>query len=212
MPENLRQQVQPTPTTKKVVAEPKLSSVRSDYLGEYENVKLGQELGTGGNKDVYSVQGREDLAIGILREGDIDELQVEIEELQKLASEGLQTIEVLGTTTHNNRPAIVMKKYAQGSKNIVQSVGGKARRVDGANIRLLNQSSINDLGIIRQLMVRKKIFIDDLQFMIASDGHVYITDPIEVILGYSKGATENNLTMIDLLIEAAQQNIFEKGR
>lgn len=61
-------------------------------------------------------------------------------------------------------------------------------------------------------MSRKNIFIDDLQFMIASDGHVYITDPIQVIIGAKKGLNDNNIDMIDLLINAAQQNIMERGQ
>ncbi|MEG4323800.1 hypothetical protein QUB37_13140 [Microcoleus sp. AT3-A2] len=204
LPPELREQASPTKTRRTIVEKP--TRVRSDYLQEYENVVLGERIGSGGNKDVYAIQGRNDLAIGILRRGEIEELNTEIETLQKVESQGLQTIEVLGTTTHNGRPAIIMKKYAQGSKGIVRSIGGIPERVDGADISLLNQKSIDDLEKIRAILQRKKIYIDDLQFLIAEDGRVYITDPIDIKFKPTTREMDSNAGMIDLLLNAAREN------
>jgi hypothetical protein len=207
LPPELREQASPTKTRRTIVEKP--TRVRSDYLQEYENVVLGERIGSGGNKDVYAIQGRNDLAIGILRRGEIEELNTEIEVLQRIESQGLQTIEVLGTTTHNGRPAIMMKKYAQGSKGIVRSKGGVPERVDSADIRLLNQNSIDDLEKIHSILQRKKIYIDDLQFLIAEDGRVYITDPIDINTRPTTEDMDRNADMIQLLIDAAKQNISE---
>ena len=186
-----------------------LSPVKSGHLEEFKDIELGKKLGDGGNKEVYVVGGREDLAIGILQKGKpasaIDE---EIELLQQLTSQKLPTVEVIGKTTHGGQSAIVMKRYAQGSKNIVKLQKGKVRRVDNANIELLNHNSIQDLEKIRSIMEKRQIQISDLQFLIDSNGHMFIADPIEVFTGVGKGLSKNNRKMIDELIAAAQENIM----
>ncbi|MCA4895767.1 MAG: hypothetical protein ING84_12260 [Cytophagales bacterium] len=51
-------------------------------------------------------------------------------------------------------------------------------------------------------MESKKIWVNDLQFLIAKDGRVVIADPLDVVIG--KGMSDNNKRMIKLLIEVAQ--------
>lgn len=199
----------------KSVADEEPNSVSSDHLEEFKDTKLSKRLddGTSGNKEVYVIEGREDLAIAVLKEGKpASAINEEIELLQQAASQKLPTIEILGTTTHGGKPALIMKKYAQGSKDIVKLQKGKVRRVTGGNIELLNEKSIQDLENIRSLMERKRIQIEDLQFLIASDGSLVIADPLNVLVGAGKGLSTNNRDMIDLLIQAAQENIFLKGK
>jgi hypothetical protein len=183
--------------------------VRSDYLPQYENVVLvdNKPFAQGGNKDVYNIQGEDDRVIAILRKGEMQVLNTEIQELQKIEAQGLQTIEVLGTTTHSGRPAIIMKKYGTGSKAIVQSIHSKPQIVDKPDIRWLNQTSITDLNKILSILQRKQIYIQDLQFLIAEDGHVYIADAIGIIFNAKPETMKRNEEMISLLINMAQQKI-----
>lgn len=200
-------------TTKKFDPE-QPSSVKSDYLKDFEDVKLGQRLddGTSGNKEVYFVEGEEDLVIAILKERKPPSaIKEEIELLQKIESQNLPTIKVLGQTTHNGQPGMLMKRYAQDSKKIVKLQKGKVKRVDDADITLLNKNSVEDLEKIQKLMQRNKIQIDDLQFLIDDNGRIFIADPLDVIVGANKGLSKNNSVMINKLIEAAQQNILERG-
>lgn len=194
---------------KEIVDPEEFSPVKSGHLKEFEDIELGKAIGEGGNKVVYPVPGREDIAIGILKPGKPGSaINEEIEELQKAASEKLPTVEVLGTTIHGGQPAIVMKKYAQGSKKIVKlHKRGGVRRVDNAEIDLLNHDSIQDLEKIRSIMERRPIRISDLQFLIDSTGHIFIADPIEVLTGVGKGLSKNNRDTIDELIAAAQENL-----
>jgi hypothetical protein len=177
-------------------------------LPELKDIKLGKELGKGGNKIAYEVPGREDLAIAVLKPGksaaSIDE---EIGLLNTLKEQGLPTTEVMGTTTHNGQPAVVMKKYAQGSKDVVVVDNGKVRRVGDSGF--LNEKSIQDLNKIKQIMELKKIKVNDLQFLIGKDGSVVIADPLNVSVGEKiPGVGKNkNFKMIDKLIEAATDNI-----
>jgi hypothetical protein len=174
-------------------------------LPEFKDVKLGKTLGEGGNKITYEVPGREDIAIAVLQRGKSDSLDREVALLNELREQGLPTVEVLGKTTHNGQPALVMKKYAQGSKDIVRldRTTGKIKLFGES--KLLNEKSISDLQRIRSLMEQKKIKIDDLQFLIGKDGGVVVADPIDVFSGQKP--SPNNLKMIDLLIESAQRNL-----
>ena len=75
---------------------------------------------------------------------------------------------------------------------------------------MLNQNSIDDLEQIRSTLKRKNIYIDAVQFLIAEDGRVYITDPIRVIDKPSTDQMYRNAEMIGTLIEAARKNIKRK--
>ncbi len=166
--------------------------------------KPGTKLGSGGSKEVFTVEGHDDLVVGILYPGrPANVIKTEMAILRQLKAEGLATVEIVGETTCDGRPALVMHRYAEGSKNVVALVGDKIRRT-GESL-LLNQQSIADLKSIRSIMETRPIWINDLQFLIASDGHVVIADPLAIVVG--KAPSKNNLRMIDLLIKAAQESI-----
>jgi hypothetical protein len=165
---------------------------------------LAIKLGSGGNKDVYAVEGREDIAIGVLKPGKPASLiNEEVTILQKLRAEGLSTVEVIGTTTYDGRPAIIMQRYAQGSKEVVRTINGQVKIVGQSGY--LNEKSIADLAEIRRIMVERQVKIDDLQFLIGNDGGVVIADPLKITVGEPPSAT--NLRTIDQLIKAAQSNV-----
>jgi hypothetical protein len=74
----------------------------------------------------------------------------------------------------------------------------------------LNERSIEDLRRISQVMEEKKIRIHDLQFMIAKDGRVVISDPSDILHGIEPSGT--NRETIQLLIGVAEDNVKIKGR
>jgi hypothetical protein len=183
---------------------PKPQAPTTPELPEFKDIKLGKELGSGGNKIAYEVPGREDVAIAILEKGKpADAINKEIGFLNELKEQGLPTVEVLGTTTHNGQPAMIMKKYAQGSKDVVQTEKNKARIIGKSE--LLNGKSISELKKVRSLMESKKIKIDDLQFLINRDGSVVIADPLGYHLNTSPSKT--NKDTIDLSIKSAEENL-----
>jgi hypothetical protein len=185
---------------------PKPQTSTTPQLPEFKDVKLGKELGSGGNKIVYEVPGREDIAIAVLEKGrPANAIDKEIELLNDLKEQGLPTVEILGKTTHNGQPAVVMKKYAQGSKDLVRVENKNIKRIGEST--LLNEKSVKDLKAIKSIMELKKIKINDLQFLIQKDGTIVISDPLGVTIGQRLRPNENNFKMIDKLIEAAEENI-----
>jgi hypothetical protein len=53
-------------------------------------------------------------------------------------------------------------------------------------------------------MVKNKIQVNDLQFLISNEGRVVVADPLAVNLNTLP--SKNNLRMIDLLIQSAKNN------
>lgn len=122
--------------------------------------------------------------------------------LNKLDELGLPTVNARSVTV-DGKGGLMFDKFAEGSKDIVRLEKGKVRIVGDSP--LLNQQSIDDLTVIRNTMVNKKIKINDLQFLIGKDGHVVIADPLDVLVG--EAPSKSNLRMIDLLIESAKNNL-----
>ncbi|WP_439624849.1 hypothetical protein [Gemmata sp.] len=166
-----------------------------------ENITPGTELGKGGNKIVSTVVGDETKAVGVLKAGrPAKALQEEIQQIQQLKDAGLPTVNIVGTTVVGDRPAIVMDRFALGSKKVVENVNGKPAIV--GNSSLLNQRSVQDLENIKRIMIEKKVKVDDLQFLIASDGRVVIADPLKVFT--NQEPSKVNKRTIDLLIKVAK--------
>ncbi len=168
----------------------------------FDNLKLGQQIGEGGNKIVYDIVGHQDEVIAVLKKGKpgsaIDE---EVALLRQLSENNLPVVEILERGIHEGQPALIMKKYAQGSKDIVKRVGDKMKIVGDS--AFLNQKSIRDLNLIKNNLINRKIKIDDLQFLIAKDGSIVIADPLAIFVG--QAPSKWNLQMIDKLIEVASK-------
>ncbi len=115
----------------------------------------------------------------------------------------LPVVQIIEKGNFEGQPAVIMKKYMQGSKDIVRRIDNKMEIIGTSN--LLNQKSIIDLRNIKRIMENSKISIDDLQFLIAKDGGIVISDPLNVYL--KTKPSKWNTQMIDKLIEVAQKNI-----
>jgi hypothetical protein len=111
------------------------------------------------------------------------------------------------------RQAIVYERFEDGSKKVVRTRPGKNGIGEATLVgrsEYLNQRSIEDLRRISQVIEEKKIRIHDLQFMIAKDGRVVISDPGNVLHGIEPSGT--NRKTIQLLIGVAEDNVKRKGR
>jgi hypothetical protein len=184
---------------------PQTSASKTPILPEFKDITLGKPLGSGGNKVAYEVPGRQDIAIAVLEKGKSPgSIDREIGFLNELREQGLPTVEVLGKTTHNGQPAMIMKRYAQGSKDVVKLDRNNKVRIVGES-KFLNEKSISDLNKIRSILKSKKIKIDDLQFLINKDGSIVVADPLDVHVNVE--TSKNNMRMIDLLIDSAQKNL-----
>lgn len=175
------------------------SQIVSKQEGALVGSQLGKLLGTGGNKNVFALG--ENQAVGLLKPGkNLSQLDIELGMLSKLEELGLPTVNASKITV-DGQPAILMDRFALGSKEVVKLKDSQVRTVGKSS--LLNARSAADLRAIRKTMVEKNVKIDDLQFLIGSDGKIVIADPLAVHCGTP---SKNNLRMIDLLIQAAEKN------
>nr|WP_240634219.1 DUF637 domain-containing protein [Pseudomonas otitidis] len=179
------------------VATSKGNDYTPDRIGSGQ---LGARLGSGGDKIVYEFGS--DKVVGVLKPGkDIEKIDREISVLNKIDALGLPTVNAQKIIV-DGKPAMLMDRFAQGSKEIVRNSPRMPGIIEGADTSLLNSRSVSDLKSIRTILVEKQIKIDDLQFLIGKDGRVVIADPLEVRAG---APSKVNLRTIDKLIEAASK-------
>ncbi len=126
--------------------------------------------------------------------------------LSMLKRRKIPVVEIRGLTTHGGRPAVVMKLYGEGSKQTVTNDEQNFNRpIRVGNSAYLNARSIKDLQDILRKCQQQKVSVDDIQFLIGTDGFVVIADPLTVQVG--KGDPSSNvMQMILRLMEAAGEN------
>jgi hypothetical protein len=167
---------------------------------EINTTDLGKLIDHGGNKDVYALGEKQ--VVAILQKGKNSELITrELDMLNELKDLGIPTVDA-GPVKVNGQPAMLMDRFAQGSKSVVALKDGKVRIVGESSY--LNSQSVADLEKIRQTMIDKNIKIDDLQFLIGKNGEIVVADPLKIYQGAAP--SKNNLRMIQLLIEQARKN------
>lgn len=163
--------------------------------------QLGSKLGDGGNKLVYAYG--ENQAVGVLKpQISSKAIDTEIAILKSIERYKLPTVNAQKILV-DGKPAILMDRFAKGSKDIVKTVEGVVQIV--GHSKLLNQQSINDLVKIKQIMIKSNVRIHDLQFLIAKNGRVVIADPLKLITNMKP--SETNIKTIDLLIKVAKTNV-----
>jgi filamentous hemagglutinin len=142
-------------------------------------------------------------AVGILKSGKNPvKIDQELQILNQIDKLGLPTVNAQRIVV-DGKPAILMDRFAQGSKTIVRNNPRKPGILEGADTSLLNERSISDLKSIRATLIEKQVKIDDLQFLIGNNGKVVIADPLKVTTGVKPSPV--NLRTIDKLIEAASK-------
>jgi hypothetical protein len=177
------------------------------YLTSFENVTIGTEpMGEGGEKNVYEITGQPDLVMAKRKNKSLQQIKQEISVLDRLKALGFKVLEILGYTFHNGEPAMIMKRYAEGSKDIVKTNDetGQPERV--GNSEFLNDQSIKDLKELKNKLRTEDVWINDIQFLIDSEGRIVLADIRDVMI--NKEPSKQNLKTIDLLIDAAAENVI----
>ena len=166
---------------------------------ELSSADLGPLVGEGMNKKVYEYGDNKVVAV----EESAVPISRELQMLHQLKVLGVPTVDAVAATV-DGKPAMVMDRYALGSQKIVSFM-----EIRGSS-SLLNDRSVTDLEKIREVMIGKKIRIDNLQFLIGKNGEVVVADPIGVHVGRQfhpgGGPSKINLLYIDLLIQASKRN------
>lgn len=166
------------------------------YLNQYENAPLADLIGTGQDKVTYALGS--DRVISVVQNGDPQVLVNEIRYMEQLQSYNLPTGRILGVTLVENQPAMIMTRYA-GS--------WKPTAFGSRDVDLFNVNTINSLQEMRRIIEQERLFIDDLQFLIRSDGRVVIADP----LGVSANSLTPSLRVVDTAIEDAVTQVIQSG-
>ena len=118
--------------------------------------------------------------------------------LRQIGEAGIPVVDARPVTV-GGRPGVLMDRYEVGSKDIFPKDGRPGRGSE-----FLNERSISDLNEIKRLMVEKKVWINDLQFLIGKDGRVVVADPLDVKFG--PGPSRPNKDVINRLIRKAREN------
>ena len=178
-----------------------------------ERGALGEAIGEGGNKIVFVFGSG---AMGVLKSGKRALIVDEIQMLADLTRLGLPVTKVDGPMHVDGfapdslrqagrrcRPAIEhAERYAVDSKQVVRVHKGKVS-IQGTSSPALGAASVASLQAIRRQLVDGRIFVNDLQFLVRSNGEFVIADPLEVKARQKPSQT--NLRIIDSLIEQARK-------
>ena len=187
------------------------NAVDLPFLGQYVDAPLGASIGgSSSEKNVYLLQNENSKVIGIskLVEDALIRIREEAAMLGMLANRGIPVVHIEGITTHNGAPALIMRRYAEGSKDTVTNDKKNFNKpVRKGNSDNLNAKSIIDLNKIMKQSQREKVRIDDIQFLIGSDGSVVVADPLSLDAG-NQPPTSNMIQMIMRLMEAAAENVL----
>ena len=133
----------------------------------------------------------------------------EVKELDDLAARGVPVEKVVGQGIYNGRAAYVKEAYKACSADDTFATEG---------YKSLNETSLQDLKNLKQLLAAKKLYIGDLQLGIKADGHVIVTDPLGVKDGtgltgadlkdFEEGVASMN-DRLDNVIQLAEQSLVE---
>ncbi|MEZ0230518.1 MAG: hypothetical protein ACAI25_17990 [Planctomycetota bacterium] len=156
-----------------------------DLASRYE---LGDPLGSGVFKTVYSVKGHPELVVGILKDDKpADTLLKERGMLRRLEKIGCPVAKILELGTFNGKTAYVQKAYVTGNR---------AESWDKEYRQLLNEKSLADVAKIRKVLTEARLDVLDAQFLVGADGSVVLNDPLKI-----ERLSEEELTYEPILAE-----------
>ena len=163
---------------------------------QYKDAPLGESLGAGQDKSGYVLKDYPDTAIVIVNELDVSTLIEEVTNLHKLRDAGIPIADIMGLTSHNGKPAMVMKKYSGMLKPTAFFETPSA----------VNAKTIEDLNAIMKIVEAEGIDIRDIQFLIAEDGSALAADP----LGVTLNAPRSSVGHIEDMIFKSMSKIFKE--
>jgi hypothetical protein len=167
------------------------------------------------DKDAFEITNDEEnvMVIRINRAPKTGSLTQERDTLASLEGHGFPVakIHAVGAMVYKDQlhPALHMKRYFASSKTIRRMLKGEVRVPEGAqdNLQQVFQSvgecqrGINSLETIRDLLIKFRIGIQDIQFLIDYDGSFVVNDASEI----DKRAMASNVDLIRSLIEAVKE-------
>jgi hypothetical protein len=131
-------------------------------------------LGAGDYKVAFGVEGHPDLVVAIAKYDDAsstfmkEKLAKEKADLETLERAHVYVTKVVAVGTIGGKAAIVMKRYASGTK---------APDWSESRWSLLNETSVLELKKIERALLASGLEIQDLQFLVDPEGHVVVADP-----------------------------------
>lgn len=167
------------------------------------------------DKDAFEITNDEEnvMVIRINRAPKTGSLTQERDTLAFLEERGFPVAKIhgIGAMVYKNElhPALHMKRYFASSKTIRRMLKGEVRVPEDAqdNLHQIFQSvaecqqGISSLETIRDLLIRFRIGIQDIQFLIDYDGSFVINDASEI----DKKAMGTNVDLIQSLIAAVKE-------
>lgn len=194
-------------------------------LGQKHGVEIGDSIRNDPyvsvDKEAFEVKGNENqaLIIRINRPPGAGPIWKEVARLKQFAEAKIPAAEIIDCGFYHLKgvksPAILMKRYATGSKVLLRMQGGSVIFTENweQNIKKYFEEAeqcengIQSLHKIKSYLSHKKQGIDDIQFLIDHDGSFVINDANEMGAKY----LDNNLELIGQLeiMLAARKNQFE---
>lgn len=173
------------------------------YLKKYEDVKFVDDdgFGAGADKTAYEVVG--DNGVIILKYHDdflgnkVTDIASQLKVLDQLKSLGFPVVEIQGVSFHKGAPAIISKKLAA---DFVPFTGISDKLEAIANPNTVRHM-IQDIKSIKERVIQNKMYINDIQFLISSNGRVVLHDIPNIQLNALSTDHENTVRALDDFIK-----------
>ena len=195
-------------------------------------IELGEMLSGGhehnGEKTVFALVGQDGLVLAIQTNNmpDSISMQQEFQLLQEaFPEEGLPTISVMCFGKYDGFPAMIMRRAEITSKYMVRIKGKKAERytphptsgkkdyMEYARDHLKPGVSLESIQHIKTVLLKRKIAIPDLQFLLL-EGEFLVHDPNGILRNGDEGfkqTQESNFLLLNAFVEVIRELGLEEA-
>ncbi|MEC0225750.1 hypothetical protein [Paenibacillus alba] len=178
------------------------------FLDEFKDADISKDpIASGKQKSVFGLIDHDDMVMGIMNRDDSFKMlcgELSILHDIKQIDPKLPMVEIIGITVHGDLPAVIMRRYAEHSKDFV-----KVKDTDQFKIpKHLNASSIHQIIEMENRMIAAEIRISDLQFLIDERGQVVLADPGGLVTQHAPSKNEEGV--IDNLLATNIDKLFRE--
>lgn len=176
-------------------------------------LKKGKWLGSGVSKSAYLVKGHPDKVLLVVWDTNIkyeDKLRKRLKNKYKIPVATFEQIsyEKFNLTIEEEYrydvgEALVLMKRYRGGDRCNEPLGNILKDV-------ANKNTISSLEKIKNIILKHKIYIGDLQFLFDYDGKAYVNDPSGIWRRDSDGARYNANYIDSLIVRVKQAMGFRK--
>ncbi|UKS29716.1 hypothetical protein LOZ80_12600 [Paenibacillus sp. HWE-109] len=180
------------------------------FLDKFKDAAISKDpIASGKQKNVFGLADYDDLVIGIMNRDDsfkmlCGELSI-LHDIKQIDPQ-LPIVDIIGITVHGDLPAVIMKRYAEHSKDFVKVKDSDQLKMP----KHLNVSSIQQIIEMENRMIAAEIRISDLQFLIDEQGRVVLADPGGLVKQYAPSKNEEGV-IDNLLATNIDKLLREKG-